>query len=80
MCSSDLPDLVDRYERLYRSAYGPKADREALTRRVRSYTAGRTAKLERTAAGRFGHRAADRRNGAPEPPEPEQLPLWASRS
>jgi DNA repair photolyase len=74
------PDLVERYERAYRTPYGPKEDREALTRRVRSYTAGRTGKLERTVAGRFGHRAADRRSGAPKPPEPEQLSLWAGSS
>jgi DNA repair photolyase len=74
------PDLVERYERAYRTPYGPKEDREALTRRVRSYTAGRTGKLERTVAGRFGHRAAARRSGAREPPEPEQLSLWAGSS
>src|SRR5207247_2173369 len=54
------PDLVDRYERLYRSAYGPKADREALTRRVRSYTAGRPSKPGVTAAGPRPNRSSRR--------------------
>ena len=31
------PDLVERYERLYRSAYGPKAERESLSRRVHGF-------------------------------------------
>jgi DNA repair photolyase len=74
------PDLVERYERTYRTPYGPKDARETLSRRVRSYAAGRTGKLERTVAGRFGHRAADRRSGAPVPPEPEQLSMWAGPS
>jgi DNA repair photolyase len=74
------PDLVERYERAYRTPYGPKDARETLSRRVRSYAAGRTGKLERTVAGRFGHRAADRRSGAPLPPEPEQLSMWTGPS
>jgi DNA repair photolyase len=35
------PDLVERYRRLYRTPYGPKADRERLTNRVRALTRGR---------------------------------------
>ena len=31
------PELVERYERLYRSAYGPKAERESLSQRVHRY-------------------------------------------
>jgi len=31
------PELVERYEKLYRSAYGPKAERESLSRRVHRY-------------------------------------------
>jgi DNA repair photolyase len=71
------PDLLERYERTYRTAYAPSADRNALTGRVRSLVAGRTTELERTTAGRFGHRAADREGRSSEPSPPEQLSLWS---
>jgi DNA repair photolyase len=70
------PELLERYERSYRTPYRSAADRDALSRRVRSYVAGRTERLERTTAGRFGHRAADRRGPGPRAPATEQLPLW----
>jgi DNA repair photolyase len=42
------PDLVQRYELLYRTPYGPKSERDTLSRRVGAMTRGRT-----TGAGRF---------------------------
>ncbi|HYJ60698.1 MAG TPA: radical SAM protein [Actinomycetota bacterium] len=57
------PDLVARYEHLYRTPYGPPAVREALSRRVRSFGVG-------SGSGRrWRRRPAD-------PPAPAQLPLW----
>ncbi len=36
------PDLVGRYEELYRTPYGPKGEREQLSRQVGALTGGRT--------------------------------------
>jgi len=68
------PDLVERYERTYRTPYGPKAERDALGDRVRSYAAGREPGPARATASRFRRRAPGGR-AAPEP-TPEQLSLF----
>ena len=61
------PDLLERYEELYRKPYGPKHDREQLSRRVGAMTHGRT-----TGASNF------RRSPDAARPEPhtEQPQLW----
>jgi DNA repair photolyase len=42
------PDLVQRYETMYRTPYGPKSERGTLSRRIGAMTRGRT-----TGAGQF---------------------------
>jgi DNA repair photolyase len=59
------PDLVQRYETLYRTPYGPKSERDTLSRRVGTMTRGRT-----SGAGRF--RSASR---VGTPADAEQLRL-----
>ena len=61
------PDLVERYEELYRTPYGPKSDRNQLSRRVGAMTRGR-----KTGLSNF------RRPPRTAPPErePEQPQLW----
>jgi DNA repair photolyase len=62
------PDLVGRYEELYQTPYGPKAERQALARAVDGAARGR---------GRPHRAASHRRAARPAPPAPaEQLPLW----
>jgi DNA repair photolyase len=61
------PDLVERYERLYRTPYGPKAARDELASAVRQ--AGRGRPPERGRAMRW-------RQPAPRPAPAEQLPLF----
>jgi DNA repair photolyase len=62
------PDLVERYEQMYRTPYGPKGERAALGRVVDG------AARER---GRPHRAASHRRAPRPAPPAPaEQLPLW----
>ena len=61
------PDLVERYERLYRTPYGPKASRDALASAVQQ--AGRGRAPERG-------RAMRSRTPAPPPTPAEQLPLF----
>jgi DNA repair photolyase len=64
------PDLVERYERLYRTPYGPKAERDALTRRVHAFIDER-GRPQRAATLRF--RSAAPRTRAPEAVQPK---LW----
>jgi DNA repair photolyase len=61
------PDLVGRYEELYGRPYGPKRDRDQLSRRVASMTKGRT-----TGMSSFRRPSGTVRR---EPP-PEQPQLW----
>jgi DNA repair photolyase len=64
------PELVERYQQLYRSAYGSKTEREALSRRVRGY-----ARAHRGPRPPATHRF--RGNGIRKPqPEAEQQRLW----
>jgi DNA repair photolyase len=67
------PELVGRYERMYRTPYGPKADRNAIGDRVRSHAAGREPGASGPTAPRFRRRAA--RGSAPEPVQ--QLSLFS---
>jgi DNA repair photolyase len=63
------PELVDRYESMYRAPYGPPADRKALGRRVAS--------IERSVGGARVDRRPPRwdRGGGARPQPPEQLAL-----
>ena len=61
------PDLVERYEELYRKPYGPKDDRDQLSRRVGEMTRGRT-----TGASSFRRPARTARRE----PHIEQPQLW----
>jgi DNA repair photolyase len=70
------PDLVERYERMYRTPYGPKAEREALARTVRAFAGGRRPSPERTPAPRFGRPSSNGRGRAPTDAGAEQLSLW----
>jgi DNA repair photolyase len=63
------PDLVDRYAELYRTPYGPKAEREALTKRVHALI-DRTPRRPDALAARFRRPAARRERAA------EQPSLW----
>ena len=64
------PDLVDRYQALYVKPYGPKAERDALSRRVHSYIDAHGGP-RRTATHRF--RSSSSRTHAP---EAVQQQLW----
>jgi DNA repair photolyase len=70
------PDLVERYERMYRTPYGPKSEREALTRTVRGFASGRRPSQDRTPAPRFGRPSSNGRDRAATDAGAEQLPLW----
>ena len=61
------PDLVERYERLYRTPYGPKAARDALASAVRRAGRGRQPEGSRPMRGR---------TPAAPPTPAEQLPLF----
>ena len=63
------PDLVERYEQLYRTPYGPKAERDAMSRRVHSFVDahGRPP----SAAHRFRSARAKRAEA-----DPVQAQLW----
>jgi DNA repair photolyase len=63
-------DLVERYEQLYRTPYGPKAEREAVSRQVHSFVDAH-GRPRPTAANRF--RSARTKRGEP---EPVQAQLW----
>jgi DNA repair photolyase len=67
------PDLAARYERMYRTPYGPKTERDAIRDRVRSVAAGREPGASPATAPRF-RRRSDTTRGAD---GPEQLPLWS---
>ena len=64
------PDLVERYEQLYRTPYGPKTAREAISRQVHSFVDAH-GRPPPTAANRF--RSARPNRGEP---EPVQSQLW----
>jgi DNA repair photolyase len=68
--AENYPDLVSRYEEMYRKPYGPPADRDALGRRVGELI--RDLGGFRTAKPRSGHRHGPRK---PEGPAAEQLTL-----
>jgi DNA repair photolyase len=68
--AEQYPDLVPRYEEMYRKPYGPTADRDALGRRVGDLI--RDLGGLRTANSREGHRHGPRK---PEGPAAEQLTL-----
>ena len=70
------PDLVPRYERSYRAPYGLRSERDALSRRVRSYAAGREPGPDRTIAPRFG-RGPHAREPDSNDTQGQQLPLWS---
>jgi DNA repair photolyase len=64
------PDLVAKYRALYQRPYGPTAERDRLTQRVRALTAGRLRRAD-TIARRF------RRSGRAAAEKPAtQLKLW----
>jgi DNA repair photolyase len=65
------PDLVARYERMYRTPYGPKAERDAIRDRVRAVAAGREPGASPATAPRFRRRSDTARSAD----GPEQLPL-----
>jgi DNA repair photolyase len=67
------PDLVARYERMYRTPYGPKAERDAIRDRVRAVAAGREPGAGPATAPRFRRRSDTARSAD----GPEQLPLWS---
>jgi DNA repair photolyase len=67
------PDLVARYERMYRTPYGPKAERDAIRDRVRAVAAGREPGASPATAPRFRRRSDTARSAD----GPEQLPLWS---
>jgi DNA repair photolyase len=64
------PDLVDRYEQLYRTPYGPKSARTALSKRVHSYIDANGGP-RRAASNRFRSSPPKQRG-----PEPTQAQLW----
>jgi DNA repair photolyase len=70
------PDLVERYERMYRAPYGPKSEREALTRTVRAFASGRRPSQDRAPARRFGRPSSNGRGRAATDAGAEQLSLW----
>jgi DNA repair photolyase len=69
------PDLVDRYERMYRTPYGPKSERDGIARTVRSFASGRRPSQARTPAPRFRPPSNGRGRAATDP-SAEQLSLW----
>ena len=68
------PDLVARYERMYRTPYGPKTERDAIRDRVRSAAAGREPGASPATAQRFRRSNGRPRGASP----PEQLSLWSA--
>ena len=64
------PDLVERYEQLYRTPYGPKAERDAVSRRVHSFVDAH-GRPRPTAAHRFRSARPKRAE-----PDPVQAQLW----
>jgi len=64
------PDLVDRYEHLYRTPYGPKALRNALSKRVYSSVDAHPGPRP-TGSHRFRSSPSQRREAPP-----VQQPLW----
>lgn len=65
------PDLEGRYRNLYATPYGPKAARQALSRRVRGLVADRDRRLGRGTSARFAARAV-----RPPAEHPTQTALW----
>jgi DNA repair photolyase len=70
------PDLVERYERRYRTPYGPKSERDAIARTVRSFASGRRPSQDRTSAPRFERPPSNGRGRAATDAGAEQLSLW----
>jgi DNA repair photolyase len=70
------PDLVDRYERMYRTPYGPKSERDGIARTVRSFASGLRPPQGRTPAPRFGRPSSNGRGRVATDPAAEQLSLW----
>jgi DNA repair photolyase len=70
------PDLIDRYERMYRTPYGRKAERDAIGDRVRSHAAGRAPGTAPATAPRFRRRAPSTGKGT----RPRQLSLWSDEA
>jgi DNA repair photolyase len=70
------PDLVERYERMYRTPYGPKSERDATARTVRSFASGRRPSQDRTPAPRFERPSSNGRGRAATDAGAEQLSLW----
>ena len=68
------PDLVARYERMYRTPYGPKTERDAIRDRVRSVAAGREPGASPATAPRFRRSNGSARGAG----APEQLSLWSA--
>jgi DNA repair photolyase len=66
------PDLVERYQRMYRTPYGPKTERDGIGDRVRSYAAGREPGPSRATAPRFRRRTPEGSGSVP-----QQLSLWS---
>jgi DNA repair photolyase len=70
------PDLVERYERTYRTPYGPKSERDAIARTVRSFASGRRPSQDRTPAPRFERPSSNGRGRAATEAGTEQLSFW----
>ena len=64
------PDLVDQYAELYRTPYGPKAEREAISKQVHTLI-DRTPRPRGALAPRFR-----RPPGRTQPQPTEQPALW----
>jgi DNA repair photolyase len=73
----EFPDLVERYEQMYRKPYGPSSDRKELARRVSSI-ARALGGLGPDPAGpssRFSRRRGEREEDDRVPEEPRQLTI-----
>jgi hypothetical protein len=64
------PDLVERYAELYRTPYGPKAEREVISKQVHALI-DRTPRPRGALAPRFRRPASRVRSQ-----QPEQPALW----
>jgi DNA repair photolyase len=64
------PDLVERYEQLYRRPYGPRAERDAVSKRVRALVDAH-GRPRPAASHRFRSSSSKQRG-----PEATQAQLW----
>jgi hypothetical protein len=73
----EFPDLVERYERMYRKPYGPSSDRKELARRVSSISRalGGLGPDPAGPSSRFSRRGSGPTKGDPVPGEPKQLTI-----